>query len=361
VAVVVLVLSLGFGLIGLVAVALGRSLLSLVGNYVLARRTYPELVAWPPRLYRDRLRELLGYGLAASVSVVSLHVIGQTDLVITGAAIDVEAVTVYSVGAMAVLYSGTFLRHIYFTLFPPIQRAVARNDIAEGRWLFLRAGRGGLIFGVLVYVGMIVFAEPFIRLWMYGPGFGEEAVRHAAVVMGILAASRLPLLFVGAGVQLLNAMGHVRLTAAIGALEAVVKLALSVVFVVVFGWGLVGVAAGTVVGRLLVGTFIVPWQACLKVNMSWRKYLVEIGGRGMLVGLLMLAWCLLVRQIGPANTWASFFVQVALATAGYGVLALWLVVPVSDRQRIWQRLSPRERARRRSRKAVVTTPDGETV
>lgn len=331
----ILALCWGYGISGLAVVAVGSHMLGLMGNYLLARRIHRRLRVWPMMLNRARVRELLGYGLAAFVSMISLRIIGQTDLVIAGAAIDVSSVTVYSVGAMLVYYSAAFLRHINTTLFPPIQRAVARNEMGTTRWLCLRAARVGLIFGLLAYVGMIVFAEPFIRLWMYGPNFGEESVRQAATIMQILACAKFPLLFVGASLPVLNALGRVRLTASLAAAEAALNLALSLLFALVLGWGLAGIAGGTLGARLVVGTCIAPWHACANLGMSWRRYVMRIGGLELLAGSLLMALCLLVRQLLPADSWATFFGQVTVVTAGYAWIALWLLVPASDRQRIW--------------------------
>jgi O-antigen/teichoic acid export membrane protein len=331
----VLALSWGYGISGLAAVVVGCHVLGVAGNYLLARRIYPRLRVWPLALVKSRVGELLGYGLAAFVSMVSVRIIGQTDLVVAGAAIDVSAVAVYSVGAMLVYYSNTFLAHINSTLFPAVQRAVARNEMGAARWLFLRAGRLGLIVGLLMYVGMIVFAEPFIRLWMYGPEFGEQSVRQAATVMQILACSKLPLLFVGASVSVLNALGRVRLTASLAAAEAAANLGLSLLFVLVFGWGLAGIAWGTLVARLLVGTYIAPWYACAKTGVNWRKYVMRIGGLEVVAGSLLLGLALLVRQAFPADSWVAFFEQVSLVTASYAVIALFVLVPAADRRRIW--------------------------
>lgn len=330
----IVALSLGWGLAGLAAVVVGCRVLGLAGNLVVARRIYRPLRVWPLMLERSRLRELFGYGLAACVSVISVKIIGQTNLVVAGAAIDVASVAVFSVGAMLVYYSGAFLGHINVTLFPAIQRAVAADKLGDARWLFLRAGRLSLICGLLVYAGMIVFAEPFIRLWMFGPEFDDESVRQAATVMQLLAASKFGLLLVGASVPVLNAMGHVRLTATLAATEAVVNLGLSLLFVLVFGWGLAGIAGATLVARLLVGTFPAPWFACAKIGANWRSYLVQIGGMGLLAGGLMVGLCLIVRQFVPAGSWPMFVCGVALATLGYAVIAYWLLVPPADRRRI---------------------------
>jgi O-antigen/teichoic acid export membrane protein len=239
---------------------------------------------------------------------------------------------------MLVFYSDTFLGYIGTTLFPSLQRAVAREEAGDTRWLFLRTNRLRLICGLLPLVGMIVFAQPFIRLWMLGPQFDETAVRQAAVVMQILAGSKLLLLFVGASNMVLSAMGRVRLTASMVAVEATLNLALSLWFVLAFGWGLAGIAGGTLAARLLVGTFIVPWHACAAAGVPWRRYLLEVGGLGVVAGGLFAAVCLAVRTLLPGDTWPWFFGQVALATALYAVLAYALLVPPSDRRRLRERL-----------------------
>ena len=348
----VLVLRWGFALPGLVMVVLACNILALACNRALARRIYPRLRLWPLSLDRVRVRELLGYGIGAFVSSISLTIIGQTDLVVAGAAIGVSAVTVYSVGAMLVYYSQTFLRHINATLFPSIQKAVARGETGSTRWLFLRAGRLAMLFGVLVYTGLIVFAGPFIRLWMHGPKFGDESVRQAATVMGILAATKLPLLFVGASRFVLNAMGYVRLTAAIVALEAVLNLGLSLVFVLILNWGLAGIAGGTLAARLLVGTFIVPWHACRRLGMSWWRYVVRQGGIELLACSVTLALFLAIRGLLPAASWGWFALQVASAAAGYSVIAWFVLVPAEDRSRVLTRL--------RRGGSVRAVPSGET-
>ena len=92
----VLALSWGYRIAALAFVAVGSNVLAVVANYLVARRVYPVLRVWPLLLHRTRLRELFGYGLAAFVSAVSVRIIGQTDLVIAGAAIGVSAAAVYS-------------------------------------------------------------------------------------------------------------------------------------------------------------------------------------------------------------------------------------------------------------------------
>ena len=338
---IILALKQGRGIAGLATVLVGSNMIGLLGNWHLARRVYPRLRVWPLTLSRERVRELLGYGVAAFVSSIAVMIIGQTDLVIVGALISVEAVTVYSVGAMLIYYSSTFIGQIGDTFFPPVQRAAARGEMGPVRWLFFRQVRLALIFGVPMYIGFMVFAEPFIRLWMLGPEFPESAVDKAAIVMVILAASKLFYLFTLGSNELLAAMGHIRFNAAIAMTEALLNLCLSLSFVMVFHLGFWGVAAGTLVSRILVRTFFLPWYACQKAGLSGQRFLMRIGGTGVLSMLAFGGWCLLICKIIPGGSWPLFWFQVLAALLGYIPIALLILVPNDDRRRIFSVLGIR--------------------
>ena len=329
----IFVLKQGWGIMGLTGVVIVSTIIALLGNWFLAKRVYPRLQIWPLLLERDRVRELLGYGIAAFVSTIAFMIIGQTDLIIVGTLINVQAVTVYSVGAMLIFYSSTFIDQIGYTFFPPVQRAAARGEMGPVKWLFFRQVRLALIFGVPMYVGFMVFSEPFIRLWMLGPGFPESSVEKAAFVMLILAASKLFYLFTMGSRELLAAIGYIRFNAGIAVTEALFNLGLSLFFVMFLDWGLLGVAAGTLTARILVRTYFHPWYACRKAGLSWKGFLVKIGLTGALSMLAFGGWCLLIRQVILGSSWLMFCLQVVAALVGYVPIALLILVPADDRKR----------------------------
>ena len=268
------------------------------------------------------------------MTVVATRIIGQTDLVVAGAALDMNAVTVYSVGAMLIYYSNGFLKDIQYSMFPPLQKAIAVGDLEDARRLFGRSVQMGLLFGLLPFVGAIMFAEPFITLWMGGPSFNDTSVSQAATVMALLAASKLSTIFVGGSEWVLNAAGRVRIPAALAVLEAVINLALSILFVLVMDWGLAGIALGTLSGRLLVGTFIAPWFCCRTIGLSFVKHSVHFGGLELVAGVVLAGICLCVRHLIADNSWVAFFLQIALVTILYVPVAYWLLISSADRRRV---------------------------
>ncbi len=334
----ILLLKLGFGIVGLTAAVVGCNIVGLGVTWLLAKRVHRPLRVWPFTLERRRLREMLGFGLAAFISAISIKIIGQTDLLLVGALISMAAVTVYSVGAMLVYYSASFVGQIGTTFFPALQRAAARGEKGDLRWILYRQLRLAMIFGLPIYIGFIVMGESFISLWMLGPEFPESSVRQAALVMAILSVSKLPVLVVYGFGQILTVIGYVHVRAGLALINALVNLMLSITFVVVFDWGLAGIAAGTLIARLLTETFVIPWYACRKAKLSWRRYVVQIWSRALAAGASFAGLCLALQHAIPATTWPRFFLLVGLALLGYVPIAVLLLVPRDDTVRILRKL-----------------------
>ncbi len=193
--------------------------------------------------------------------------------------------------------------------------------------------------GLLMFVGYLVFCETFIRLWMFNPvSFPLTSVQAAAHVMAILAASKLLLLFSFGCSTMLAAMGHIGFAAKVTVCESLANLLLSIAFVVIFDFGLAGVALGTLVARILTSTAVIPWYTCQKTGMDFLRYLVEIGGRGVAAGLIFATACYGLQYSLQVDGWPEFFMQVGAAVAIYIPIALLILVPIDDRRLIFAKL-----------------------
>lgn len=318
----------GYGIVGLTVLTVACNVVALLGNGLLAKRVYPALRIWPLEFSRPRLKELFGYGTAAFISGISYRVIHQTGLIVVGLLIGVASVTTYSIAGMLVLYTWGFIELISRTVFPSLQRAAGRGEEGAVQWLYLRQARVVFAAGVPVYVGFIAFGDRFIRLWM-GPEFAP-----AAVVLAILSAARLYSLLEMPAWAVLAATGHVWTNVALAAAEAALNLALAVLFVMVFGWGLAGVAAGTLVALVVTSGTFIPVLACHWSRLRMWRLAHETVLPAVVTAGLFGAWCWAVRNWIPGDTWPLFAAQVGLALAGYAPVCLLALVPLPDRQRL---------------------------
>ena len=272
----VLVLTMEWQLLGLVGVLFVSQAIGAVGNYLLARKVSKTLRIRPFKLHWSRLRTLLAFSIPAGIAAIAYKVIHQTDLVVVGVMMNASLVAVYAIGSLLPEYFWGFLSHVCMTFFPPIQRAAARNDRGPMVGSYVRQGRMALLIGLPIYVGIIVFGPTFLTLWMGGGDLSSADLTAAARVMQVLCGARLVFLFGIGAAPLLTALGHVRFNAVIGVVEATANLGLSLLFVLVFKLGLVGVAAGTLVSMALVRGVIHPWAACVRGHMSISLFLRRV-------------------------------------------------------------------------------------
>jgi O-antigen/teichoic acid export membrane protein len=234
----------------------------------------------------------------------------------------------YSLGSMLVVNGWGFVDHIANTVFPPIQRAAARNETSDVRWLYLRQSRLVLLFGLPMYLGFIFFGHAFMKLWM-----GEEFVDAGTVLVLLSTAKAVSLFNYGIG-STLTALGRVRFSACVSMAEAGVNLAAALLFTIVFGWGLVGVAGAALVATLLTCAPILPVSASRTFQLGVRTYLESIALPGLLAAGAISGCYAATRAVVSVDSWPSFCMAAGIAGAGgLGVAAVILLLPV-DRRRI---------------------------
>ena len=332
----VLALRAGHGMLGLAAALVGSQVLGLVANFVLARRVFPRLRAWPFRMSRERMKELGGYGLAAFVSAVAYRVIHQTDLIVVETCLkDVALVTVFAIGAMLPEYVWGMVDQVVRTFFPPVQRAVARGDMHSAHVLYIRQVRTAMLVAIPIYLGILLLGGPFLHLWMGGKGhLSDQDLDKAVGVLEFLCAARLIFAFTGPAATFLSAIGRIRLNAWLAVWEALLNLALSLTFVLVFHGGVAGVAAGTLVSMAAVRGVIQPWRVCRESGLGGRGFVTATVVPAVLAGAVFYAWCGLVTGWFPNDTWGALAGQIALSLAGYAPVGFLLLVHRDDRRRI---------------------------
>lgn len=320
-------LEMNWGLWGLSGSIVFSNVFAVVGCYFGARRYHSALRSWPPVYSKQRLKELLDYGLSAFISSAAVNIIGKTDLVLAGMILTVASVREYNVGYVIPSYLATFVFLIDRTMFPSLQKMVAAEKRDEIRDIFARQIRLALCIGIPAYTGMAMYAQPFIRLWMLQEGFGESSVVLSASIMTVLSVANIPLFFIRPSVSLLAASGHMRITALVSIIEAFANLLLSLLFVLVFKWGLPGIAAGTLAARLLVPSVWIPVYQCKKFAGDIQKTQMMVWGRALVAGLIYAGYCFLLAHFWHPKTWPSLLLHVALGAVVWCLIGFPLLAP----------------------------------
>lgn len=172
------------GLHGMVIGTIVSTVILIAGQQYAARALTPY--AWPfSRVTRRGMAGYLGVSGLLFVSQLADVVDVQFDKVVLSKFVDSAAVTEYQIGTMLSLNLRAFALVPVALLLAGITELWARDPARAERLMRTVTQLTYLVGGVLM-TGVVVFARPFIELWL-GPGYGQAvtASRLLAVAMAV--------------------------------------------------------------------------------------------------------------------------------------------------------------------------------
>ncbi len=176
-----------------------------------------------------------------------------------------------------------------------------------------------MLLGSLVSAGVFIFAEPFVRLWLFN-SLGDD---YLVVVQVMMLFAIIDLMTYSSGTQWPIFLGMKKLTFLTYLLfsTAILNVGLSVYFVGYTSVGIVGVLFGTIISKAIrivaLNVYIV---GLMKINAY--KYLKRAFFRPVICILCtgITGW-VLVRSF-LVDTWMSLFIMAALTTGAWAVSCL---------------------------------------
>ncbi|MGA2286548.1 MAG: oligosaccharide flippase family protein [Dehalococcoidia bacterium] len=326
VALVVLALVVGGGLVGIsVSMALA-TLVWLVLLMTLARTAYPELRLGLRHVSFSHIADSFHYTWPVFIAGIGIQIAYNTDALVIGHFLDIEKVGLYTIAFQ--LYS--FLTLAVFrggdTLFPVY--AARHKVLGKGgvRPWYLSAVR--LTFAAAAFAALLLalYGRPVIDVWA---GEGKFVGTPTMLVLaGILALDSS----VHVSGTLLLSIGRPRMIALAYTIGGVANLGLSIALVQVIG--VVGVVLGTLVTEGALSAALIVGYACRVLHIDARRFLREATLPGVTVMIPAGALAAAFWRLGLATNPSL----VSLALQGTLLGLLWLAAAW-----LWV-LSPRHRA-----------------
>jgi O-antigen/teichoic acid export membrane protein len=221
-----------------------------VNGFVLFVRDAPELRPSIQLASFGTGFALLRSGFLFFVLQVSIAVAFTTDTLIVARILGPEAVAQYGVAAKLFLLPTAVVAIALAPLWPAYGEAIARSDIPWVRRTLARSLRAALYVSVPAAVGLVIFGQPIIALWV-----GGTVTPPMLLLLGlgiwVIQSS------VGNAIaMLLNGAHEIRFQAGAAVVMAIVNLALSIWLT--YRIGVAGVIWGTVISY---GAFVLAPMA----------------------------------------------------------------------------------------------------
>ena len=217
----------------------------------------------------------------------------------------------------------------------PVFTALFATGNREGLQKAILAGtKQSLMLGLLPCLIFMIYAEPFLRLWV-GPGYAREGAEVLRVCMVSVLAT-IPAIV---NYEVLVAMGRVRTVAILEVLGGAVNVVLGIVFVRYCGLGLLGIALGNLTVRVVLTGLFIPYYACRWSGLGLRRYLSSAVVPAVLAALPAAAVGALWGGWARPATWLELFIQGSVVTICYAVSVAFIALTPSERRTLSDRLA----------------------
>ena len=318
---IVLVLHAGGGLVGLALVQLGVSVLRGSASAWLSCRLYPELALRASAWSRLHLREIFSFGISASVLHAAGSVINYASALVIGALLPVAAITFFAIASTMTDYLRAVIAGVSQTLTPMVGALEGQSRGAEVAEVCLQGARFATLAILPIVLTLVLRGASFIGIWM-GPAYAEPT----GAVLRVLC----PAVWAFAGFQVVTATmigtNQHRGLIPVFVCEAFMNVLLSIALVHYLG--IVGVAWGMALPRLIVSLFVGPFYVRRHAQMPLSAYYTQALLRPA-VGMIPFALMTQALEMwSPASSIWSFFGQV-LAALPVAALGAWFWVLTS--------------------------------
>ena len=329
----VLIFTLGWRTLGGFALAMvGAHLLAINWFWYAAHRRQRGLQVNPFRAKRRAVRRLLGFGVWSAMVQLGNTIIFATPALIVAKTLGADHVVFYAVPFLIADRIRVFVAGLANTLAPMAATSMATGDRSQFRILLLKGTRAAATLCFPIGAVMLVFCEPFLRLWM-GPDYAWSWVVYAVLMVAMFGRiSQAPTLWILIG------GGQIRGLACVQLVAAVVMITLSVTLATCTSLGVIGVAVGFVVPLFLSPSVLLPWYAARQAGVAVGRYVLQSYLWPALSALSAVAAALLISRFWPPAGWTILIVEFAVSLSVAAVAAWHTCLDATVRQRVKKKL-----------------------
>ncbi|HSW89029.1 MAG TPA: oligosaccharide flippase family protein [Candidatus Saccharimonadales bacterium] len=309
----ILVLELGYGLIGLAVV----SLLSNV--VVIVLRMYFTIVKYKINIFDRKaidfqvIRSIFLFSRWILLITIASRLIFQSDTIVIGMFASAAAITAYQIA----LSPNIFLRKIgdqfNGVTFPASASLNARNDVSKLQRLLKESTRVTTITMIPFLIVFLIWGKDYITLWV-GKQYVFSYPTLVVLTIGIFAAT-----IQGTANQIIIALNKHKVFTTVTISEAIINVILSIVLLHKFG--IIGVALGTTIPTLVTsfGFSVVYSSHLVKIN-PWRIYMKIIGPLLLAIPFGFLAF--LFNQVVHIHNFLELFIYAGVLYGFFFIIAL---------------------------------------
>lgn len=315
----------GYGLVSLALVILAMSVVKHVAGALWLKRLHKEIKLSFSLPDKKTARILLGYSRVSFGITAGWLIIFNTDTFLLGMLSASAAAGVYNPGAQLMLYIRNIINAIGIPLTPAISHLEASGESKKIKEIYLKGVKYLSYFSVFLTVSVIIYARPFVELWL-----PEEFYQSAEVMMILVIGTAVLLPQIIGDSVLFGCEKHVYILYTV-ILESLAKIILSLVLIPKYG--LVGMALANAVPQLFFYSTLYPYFMSRVLRLSYWGILLNSFKSAATAVIIILPAALILRQLITPSNWPALAGSVVIIIL-IALVPAYFIVEKEDKKKI---------------------------
>ncbi len=243
----VLFLSLGFGLKGLIYNSIIVALVTVLSYAICAYRVFPQMAISLRHVSMKMFMRLWNFGFKVQIAGFSEFINTELDKVLLGYFLNVRMAGLYELGSKIAITAGSLPSVLLPAIEPASSELDAAKDTRALNNLYTRGTKYLILLGFPLSLFVIVNATPIMHLWM-----GKSGYEKSALAIQILTIGYSFVLVNSIGRLMARGMGAPQYEMISALIILGLNISLSIIFILLFGFigALIGTSVSAIVGSL---------------------------------------------------------------------------------------------------------------
>ena len=305
---IVLVLTMGAGLVGLAGVAVAIESVLAVWIVIAAYRLLPGLRVERRLVDATILPGLMAYSTSSLMFGSGQLILSQASKILVGILYTPASVTDFSIPFVLLTMVGGFVLAMTRAIKPMATLLDARDESDKVRSLYLLSTKYSMMIAIPGSLVFVLFGGDMLRAWM-GQGYGGPG----GMLLAVMAVPQMLRVSQLAGYYVVTGLGKHRFFGFTILVQAVSGIALAFVFAHVMGLGLLGVAIGVSIPEVVGCGFFIPRYCCKTLGLRVRDQLKRAAWPAAVASLPVLLYLVAVHEAATVNSRLAFIVVFSVA------------------------------------------------
>jgi len=334
---IIVLLELGYGLTSMAFLIVALNFGFIFGLNFYRSKLFPKNRFAFNAITKEKTKLLLDYGLYSFMIVGAWIVIFQSDNIIIGTFISMEAVAVYSIAGMIITQIRGAIQVIAVPLVPAISHFEAEDDYNKIIDIYHKSTRYMYYFSSYLAISVMIFGGPFILLWV-----GDEFSTTIDLLHILIIAAAIYIPQTIANSVLFGISKHkIAFYVLLG--EAISKISLSIILLKFYG--IIGIAIGTAVPQVIIYTFIYPYVFHKTMSADLKRFYKTAGISIMYAIVFVLPTAYIMDKLLRPDSWYNFFADCIIVSVIMLIGLVFFVLEKEDRSRILTKIKEKIKGR----------------